>query len=121
MADGNLMVKAGIAVQYTIFDQTMVEVVEDAYSPRRQMTLERESLSLPSRLDCRMIAVPFQGTAEGDFIKILDTFRVMQQPFLSTGEKDQELVVNGQAQLLYRDGENRLNSDGLSWNGRTDF
>jgi len=121
MVDGDLMVKAGIAVQYTIFHQTSVEVVEDAYSPRRQINPEREALYLPSRLDSRMISVPVQGSADGDFTKILDTSFIVQLPIVSTGENGQEMAVRGQSQLLYRDGEHKLCSDIANWNGRTAF
>ena len=121
VADGNLSVKAGIAAQYTIFDQPMVEVTEDAYSPRRQLTLEREALYLPSRLDSRMLTVPVQGSAEGEFAKVLDASNVFQSPFLSAGENGQELVARGQAQLMYRDEESQIRSDSINWSGRTAF
>lgn len=121
VADGSLSVKAGIAVQYTLFDQAMVEVVEDAYSPRRQLTLEREALCLPSRLDSRTVYVPIQGSIDGDPAKILDASYVFQPPFLSAGENGQELVAHGQTQLLYRDGEDQIRSDTVKWSGRTSF
>lgn len=121
IVDGNMMVKAGVAVQYTIFNQTMIDVVEDAYSPKRQLTLEREALNMPSKLDSRMISVPVQGSADGSFVKILDTSSVMQQAFLSVGENGYELSANGQSQLLYRDEENQFRSEMVNWNGRTVF
>lgn len=121
LVDGNMIVKAGIAVQYTIFDQAMIEVVEDAYSPRRQLTLDCEALNLPTKLDSRMISIPIQGSTDGSFIKILGSSSVMQQPFLSAGDHGQELVVDGQSQLLYRDEENQPRSETVNWSGRTSF
>ena len=121
MVDGSLLVKGGIAAQYTIFDQMMVEVTEDAYSPRRQLDLERDALYLPSRLDSKMLTIPVRGSGEGDIGKILDTSYVLQQPYFSEGENGQSLVARGKSQIMYRDGENQLRSDMVDWNGETDF
>lgn len=121
IAEGNLQVKVGIAAQYTIFDQSMVEVTEDAYSPRRQLNLERDALYLPSRLDSQMLTVPVEGTADGEFSKILDSTYVVQQPYFSEVENGQSLVARGKSQIMYRDGENQLCSDTVGWGGQTDF
>lgn len=121
LAEDSVLLKAGIAVQYIVFCQTSVEVVEDAYSPHRQLTPEREALIMPARLDSRVISVPIQGTAEGDYTKIVESSAVMQQPFLSMSENGQEIVARGQSQLLYRDGENQLESDGVGWSGGIPF
>lgn len=117
MEDGNLLLKAGIAVQYIVYDQTMLEVVEDAYSPRRKLELERDALYLPARLDSVTVTVPVQGSAEGDFAKILDTTSVLRQAYPS----DNGLAVDGQTQLTYRNQENELRSDMHGFCGRAAF
>lgn len=117
MEDGSLQMKAGIAVQYTVFDQTMVELIEDAYSPHRKLELERDALYLPAKLDSRILSVPVQGSADGEFTKIMDVSSIVRQPYSS----DNELVVDGQIQLTYQNADNELRSDMFNWNGRTDF
>ena len=49
--NGGLAVKCGLAVQYVIYDRTVVRVVEDAYSPRRPVELQQQEMYLPARLD----------------------------------------------------------------------
>lgn len=52
-SEDRIRVKAGFTVQYLVFDRNMLEVVEDAYSPKHQMTLHFSQLSLPAVLDMR--------------------------------------------------------------------
>lgn len=115
LSPDGLLAKAEICAQYTIFDTTAVEVVEDAYSPRRQVDLERDALYLPSRLDSRVLSVPVEGSAEGEFAKLMDVFSV-SEPVNMDGDA---LSVQGQWQLMYRNGENLLRSDLFTFNGKT--
>lgn len=50
---GQLRVKCGMIGQYLITDQKKLELTEDAYSPRRNVTLLKEELKLPVILDSR--------------------------------------------------------------------
>lgn len=50
-SDGKLTLKVGLLGQYTIYDRVEIPVVEDAYSPRRQLQLQTEPLKLPAVLD----------------------------------------------------------------------
>jgi len=62
--NGKLLLKAGLLGQYTVYDRTEVAVVEDAYSPRRQITAYTEPLKLPSMLDTATETVYAQQTVE---------------------------------------------------------
>jgi hypothetical protein len=50
-AEDQLVVKAGLLGQYTICDRKDVTVVEDAYSTRRNLELQKASVRLPAVLD----------------------------------------------------------------------
>ena len=49
--EGKLRMKGGMVGQYMIYDRPVVEVVEDAYSNKRQVTLHNMPLQLPAVLD----------------------------------------------------------------------
>lgn len=49
--DNKPVLKAGLLAQYVIYDRTELSVVEDAYSPRRQLIPHTEHLRLPAVLD----------------------------------------------------------------------
>jgi hypothetical protein len=49
--DGMLRMKAGLVAQYVVYDRRMVEVIQDAYSPRRKLELHTQMLQLPAVLE----------------------------------------------------------------------
>ena len=51
MEEENLALKCSMTAQYVISDRSMVELVEDAYSPRREVAIHQEELRLPLILD----------------------------------------------------------------------
>lgn len=51
--EGGLRLKCGITAQYVIEDVMMVEMLEDAYSPCREVQLERQEVTLPAWVDRR--------------------------------------------------------------------
>ncbi len=52
-AEGTLHLKAGLTGQYLVEDRQTVELVQDAWSPRRQVEMKMEKLELPAMLDSR--------------------------------------------------------------------
>lgn len=53
MEEDRLHVKAGIVGQYEIRNRPVIRVVEDAYSPNREVMLQREQLELPGILESK--------------------------------------------------------------------
>lgn len=51
--DGRLRLKAGITGQYVIYDTKLLELVEDAYSPVREVQLQQCRMEMPMVLDMR--------------------------------------------------------------------
>ena len=49
--EGHLTLKTGLLGQYTIYDRTDIPVVEDAYSPKRDVKAQMAQLRLPAVLD----------------------------------------------------------------------
>lgn len=51
--EGHMRLKAGITAQYIISDRQLLDLVEDAYSPGRELQLQTRQLELPVLLDNR--------------------------------------------------------------------
>lgn len=50
-ADGKLQLHCGLTGQYMVCSRTMAELTEDAYSPLREIQLEKDTLDAPAFLD----------------------------------------------------------------------
>lgn len=51
--EGHMHLKAGITAQYLISDREKLSLTEDAYSPGREVQLQKQELTLPVLLDSR--------------------------------------------------------------------
>lgn len=94
-ADHKILLKAGILGQYTVYDRKEVSVVEDAYSPKRQISLQRDSLRLPAILDTVTETVNIQHTAD---CKVVDAEFCPDMPRLY---KDTEGIHAGLSGVFY--------------------
>ena len=59
--EGRLRFKCGVAAQYGITDREQLSVVEDAYSPNRDLTIQTQTLELPAILENRRETAYAQG------------------------------------------------------------
>lgn len=116
--EGHMRLKCGLVGQYRIDDMELLEIVEDAYSPSRELGLRTEMLELPAVLENRREniygeqAIPVEADAIADVRFLPDLPRQRQT------EKGVEIEVPGLVQLLYY-GENReLQSANARWEGR---
>ena len=58
---GRLRFKCGVTAQYGISDREQLNVVEDAYSPNRELTIQTQTLELPAMLENRRETAYAQG------------------------------------------------------------
>lgn len=116
LPEGQLHLKAGLTGQYVISDRELLETVEDAYCPKRPVTLQKEQLLLPAELDhCRQkvhcqVTAPAEGSVV-DAVFYPDHGRTMSL------DEGAEIALTGQFQLLSYDAEDRLESANLRWEG----
>ena len=101
--DGKLQVKFGLTAQYVIYDRKMIDVVEDAYSPMRQIRLQQQELKLPVRLDQQTDTISVTQTARTEEAKVLDVSAFWDQPICRQSADMVELEVPVQFQTLYLD------------------
>ena len=111
-----LNVKASLVAQYIVSDRTMLELVEDAYSTRRDVGLRQEELMLPSILDESVERISpraaFPDAQDGLDLTFWSGFPKHRRE----GERV-EFTVPGRFQLLGRDDEGKLRGWQESWEG----
>lgn len=115
MEEGRLVLKSGICTQYRIFEETMVRLVEDAYSPTRQVLPQTEQLELPAILDNQTQLCRVEQTVETDASKVLDLAFYADEPRLMGEGDHREIQVPGMFQLLYLDPEDNYQSTNAYW------
>ncbi len=116
--EGELQLKAGLLGQYLLWERALVTVAEDAYSPRRDITLTCEELMLPAVLDQTVQTVQEERAVQADAMQIVDvTFcpRFGAQERTDTGIS---FSLPGQMQMLYYDPEGMLQGTTVPWEGK---
>ena len=96
----------------------MITVAEDAYSPRREMTLAREELVLPAVLDRTAQTVLGEKSIQTDAQQIVDVTFFPRFAEQDRTENGISLSLPGQLQMLYYDPEGTLQSATAPWEGQ---
>lgn len=71
--NGTLHLRCGMVSQYTVQDRSVLDLVEDAYSPCRDVEVSSEELTLPAILDDGMQVLDMSGklgTGEGTLVDV---------------------------------------------------
>lgn len=113
--DGQLHLKAGLTGQYVIYDRSSLELVEDAYSPHRSVTLQTEELVLPAVLDTQSRTVQAEAAVDAEGSRVADVAFYPDHIRQMRIEDAVELSMNCQFQMLYYDMEQRLQSAVSRW------
>jgi len=113
------MIKAAISIQYIIYDQKMLELTEDAYSITRELTLDKQSLQIYSRLDATEINMELSQKLSLQAKQILDAVWYPEHPEKSYNSGKLEITQPGILQLLYIDAEDNYQC-GISFVKQTD-
>lgn len=107
--EGKLHLKAGLLAQYQTDDRILVEIVEDAYCPHREVVLKKQELEIPRILDQQRETVPVRQTIRQDAGKIADVTYLPDFPLRRRGEGIQ-LELPGQFQVVWYDKEGKFQS-----------
>ena len=70
--ENRIQLKASLAAQYIIYDRIMLETVTDAYSPIRDVSVNKTRVNAMIRLDAADKSVVFEQTSQFSAQKILD-------------------------------------------------
>ncbi len=119
--NGLLRLKAGLIGQYAIYDRPVLELVTDAYSTRRPVTLQRESLELPAVLDMKQETVRVEATAEALLGQIADCAMLLSHPSQNRNGDGIRMEMPGSFQILGRDGDENVQGSNLRWEKTMDI
>ena len=119
--DDNLNMKTGLVCQYRVSRRTMVEVTEDAYSPRRSVVCQFRDMDLPGILECKTQNIHIQQNSPVDGMRLTDV-QFSPQPVTAGSNDDRtSLELSGNFQMLYYDMEGNLRTASQHWKNQTDF
>lgn len=113
--NGKLQFKAGMVGQYIVYDNPILEVVEDAYSPNRTVTLHTEQLAIPAVLEQRQQTLQATASMEAEGAQLLDVGTTMEHPLRRRREDQLQMELPGTFQVLYYDAEGNLQSENVRW------
>lgn len=114
---GHLRMKCGMVAQYLVDGRQLLELPQDAYSPRRAVELQNEELVLPVRLDSRGENIYGEQTIHADADLVADAVFLPDYPRQRRMENGIQLELPGQYQVLYYGADGGLQSATARWEG----
>lgn len=119
--EGKLRLKCGLVAQYLVDDRELIEIVEDAYSPRREMKVHEESLILPSILEDKAETVTASRIDSGHRGEVVDVNFLPDFPRQRQTADGVELEIPGLFQTLYYGEDGALQSANTRWETRMEL
>lgn len=116
-AEGHIRLKCGLAAQYLVDDRVMLELAEDAYSPRRTVEMQNDLLDLPVQLDSRSENIYGEQTLPVDANVVVDAVFLPDYPRQRRMDSGIQLECPGQFQILYYGTDGSLQSAQARWEG----
>lgn len=110
---GTLSAKCSLTGQYAIHDRVMVDIVEDAYSPSRTVSVTTEPMLLPNVLDTGRKIVEPEAEYEGG--RIVDAAVYPEYPTIHRAGDLTELEFNCTMQILGYNEEGELEGTQQRW------
>jgi len=109
--------KAGLSGQYMVYDTQEVDVVEDAYSPMRAVSISLESVEIPGVLERQSQRVRAEQTAPFGSSRVADVVFYPGCPRKQRKPDEMDLELPGIFQTLYYDTEGVLQASAVHWQG----
>ena len=116
---GTVRFKCGLVAQYLVDDRCMLELVQDAYSPRRDVQTEESMLQIPVTLDERTDYIQAEHAVPGQTPIMADARFLPDHPRKRRGANGMELELGGVFQTLSYDEEGALLGSVSRWEGST--
>lgn len=120
--EGHFRLKCGMVAQYAVEDVRMLSMVEDAYSPCREVRLEQMEQQLIPVLDKRTIELSVRQTIPQEADVVADVSFLPDFPRMCGKETAvAELEQPGLLQILYYSPEGMLQCATARWEGKTEI
>lgn len=115
--EGRIRLKGGITAQYLITDKQPITLAEDAYSPGREVVIQRAQLEIPTVLDTRRENIYGEQTIPAEANIAADVSFLPDFPRQQRTEKGVEMTIPGIFQVLYYGEDGMLRSGMARWEG----
>lgn len=113
--EDRLQMKAGLVCQYRISSRYLVEVISDAYSPRRTVEASIQELKLPGILEEKEHTLQARHSCNLEGTHLIDT-RFLPQPVTVRGrEEGAEIALSGTFHTRYYDMDGTVKTAVQSW------
>lgn len=116
--EGHFRLKCALVGQYLVDDLQKIEVVEDAYSPKQELELQREMLELPVILECRRENLYAEQTIPAEADIAADVRLLTEYPRVRRMGERAEMEMPATFQVLYYGENGMLQSATGRWNGQ---
>lgn len=116
--EGHLRLKCGMAAQYLVTDKQLLELIEDAYSPTRELGIQTENLELPVVLENRRENLYGEQTIPAQANLAADVSFLPDFPRQRRSESGVEMEIPGTFQVLYYGEDGILHSGTARWEGQ---
>lgn len=114
---GQLRLKCGMVGQYTVRDRELLELTEDAYSPRRAVDVAMDDLFLPTVLESRTETVTAEQMLTGSSGEIVDVGFLPDFPRQHQTAEGISMEIPGLFQVLYYGEDGSLQCGNARWEG----
>ena len=116
--EGQMRLKCGLVGQYMVDDRQMVQMIEDAYSPARQVEPQMQTLEMPAMLESRAENIYGEQTIPADANVIVDSTFLPDYPRQRRTDTGIEAEIPGMFQVLYYGEDGMLQSGTARWEGQ---
>ena len=113
--EGRLRVKCGAVGQYLITDREILELIQDAYSPARELTTAVAEEKLPAVLEETVLPVHVEQTVPGEAASVVDVCILPDLPRERREENTRVLENTAAIQVLYYGEDEALHASTAKW------
>ena len=115
--DGKLRLKCGLVGQYLVDDRELVELIEDAYSPRRTVGVHTQTLMMPALVEEREITFDAEQVVPGHSGEVVDIRFLPDLPQIRRQADQIEVDQPGNFQVMYTGEDGQLHCAVVRWEG----
>ena len=116
-----LRIRCSIAVQYTIFDRTVMDIVEDAFSPNRDVSIKIENVRIPILLDSTSVDLPVNTILKSNVDQVEFISVHAEHPVVHVNGDGLEIRMDGQFTALYTNPDNMLTGENVRFESAVPF
>lgn len=106
--NGVLHLRCGLVSQYTVQDQSILDLVEDAYSPCRDVELTKQTLTIPAQLDSRLQTVELSQSISGQENTLVDRWFQPDLPRLNRQTDQTQIMMDGTFSAMMENKDGRM-------------